>query len=218
LRYRRQGLRLRSQATGIAEQARESGTTTLVGLSSALICSGPAGSPSDGAWPADAPAEASAALAVEAAAIRFSELGGQSAILRLGWPDGAADPLTQRILAAGAKGWQLLDGPSGAFVPIIEGRDAAAAVIAALRVPAGVYHVTDGYPRTQGQLAKAIELGFGNVLHPLYDPRWGLGRIFGESRYLDGARFPRAGNWAPRVPDACDQLARLCRARRAGSA
>jgi hypothetical protein len=218
LQYRRQRPRLQSRAIGIAEQARETGMTTLVSLSSALICSGPPGGADGEARPADIPAEASAALAVEAAATRFSELGGQSVTLRLGWPYGAADPLTRQILAAGAKGWQMLDGPPGAFVPTIDIRDAGAAVIAALHVPAGVYDVTDGHPRTQGQLAKAIELGFGHVLHPLHDPRWGHGRIFGQSRYRDGASFPRASNWAPRIPDACDQLAGLCRARTAGPA
>jgi hypothetical protein len=46
----------------------------------------------------------------------------------LGWPYDRDDGLTKFVLRAGAKGWQVLDGPAEAVVPTIAMSDAVSAV------------------------------------------------------------------------------------------
>ena len=114
--------------------------------------------------------------------------------------------MTRRILAAGARGWQLLDGPSSVCVPTVEFHDAAAAAVAALSAPAGLYYVTDGHPRTQGELTEIITAGLGRELHPLADAHWGHGQLFGYHRPVDGSKFRAITDWRPRYPDAAERL------------
>ena len=211
LRRRRAARRCR-QLVGAAHLARDRGAVRLVALSSAFIFGRHADMGSDQSWTWGAPPETAEALAAEAAAETFTELGGASVVLRLGWTYGRADRVTRRILAAGARGWRLLDGPSGVCVPTVDINDAAAAAVAALSAPAGLYYVTDGHPRTQGELTEIIEAGLGRELHPLADAHWGHGRLFGYHRPVDGSRFRAVTDWRPRYPDAAERLGQLCRA------
>ena len=133
-------------------------------------------------WLCGAPPETAQALAAEAAAEGFTDLGGTSVVLRLGWTYGRADRLTRQILQAAARGWQLLDGPPGAYVPMVEISDAATAAVAALSAPPGLYYVTDGHARNQRELAQIVQEGLGRELHTLADGRWGRGRLFGSFR------------------------------------
>jgi len=208
---RRRAARRRRQLVRAVRLARPRGAVRLVGLSSAFISGRHTDTGSDRTWLWGAPPETADALAVEAAAEAFTELGGTSVVLRLGWAYGRADRLTRQILAAGARGWQLLDGPPSARVPMVEISDAAAAAAAALSAPAGLYYVTDGSPRTQRQLAEIIQAGLHRELHPLADARWGRGRLFGRSRPVDGSEFTAATAWQPRHPDAAERLEQLCR-------
>jgi len=211
LRRRRAARRCR-QLVSAAHLARDRGAVRLVGLSSAFLFGRHTALASDRSWTWAAPAETADALAVEAAAETFTELGGASVVLRLGWTYGRADRVTRRILAAGARGWQLLDGPPGIRVPTVEISDAAAAAVAALSAPTGLYYVTDGHPRTQGELTGTIQAGLGRQLHPLADARWGHGPLFGHHRRVDGSEFRLVTDWRPRYPDAADRLGQLCRA------
>lgn len=208
---RRRAARQSRQLVRAARLARDCGAVRLVGLSSAFIFGRHAGTRSDRTWLQGAPPETAQALAVEAAAEAFTELGGTSVVLRLGWTYGRTDRLTRQILAAGARGWQLLDGPPSARVPTITITDAAAAAVAALAAPAGLYYVTDGSPRTQRELAQVIQSGLGRELHPLADARWGQGQLFGRSRPVDGSRFRVAADWQPRYPDTAERLGQICR-------
>lgn len=210
LRRRRAAQRCR-QLVGAAHLARDRGAVRLVGLSSAFIFGRHADMGSDRSWMWGAPPETAEALAVEAAAETFTELGGASVVLRLGWTYGRADRMTRRILAAGARGWQLLDGPPGIGVPTVEISDAAAAAVAALSAPQGRYYVTDGRPRTQAELTKTIQAALGRELHPLADVHWGHGPLFGSHRPIDGSEFRQVTGWRPRYPDAAERLGQLCR-------
>jgi hypothetical protein len=208
---RRRAVRQCRQLVRAARLARDRGATRLVGLSSAFIFGRHTSTRSDRTWLQGAPPETAQALAVEAAAEAFTELGGTSVVLRLGWTYGRTDQLTRQILAAGARGWQLLDGPPDARVPTIEITDAAMAAVTALAAPAGLYYVTDGNPRTQRELAQIIQSGLGCELHPLADARWGHGQLFGRSRPVDGSRFRVVADWRPRYPDTAEGLGQLCR-------
>lgn len=208
---RRRALRRRAEFVDAARRCRERGATRLVGLSSAFIFGRHASMGSARSWLQGAPPETADGLAAEAAAEAFTELGGASVVLRLGWTYGRADLLTRRMLAAGARGWQLLDGPPGSCVPMVEIRDAAAAAVAALSAPAGLYYVTDGHRRTQRELGGIIQAALGRELRPLADGRWGHGRLFGHPHHVDGSPFLMATNWRPRFPDAAERFGQLCR-------
>jgi nucleoside-diphosphate-sugar epimerase len=208
---RRRGARQCREFVRAARLARDRGASRLVGLSSAFIFGRHAHMGSDRSWLCGAPPETAQALAAEAAAEAFTELGGTSVVLRLGWTYGQADRLTRQILQTAARGWQLLDGPHDACVPMVEISDAAAAAVAALAAPPGLYYVTDGHARNQRELAQIVQDGLGRELHTLADGRWGRGRLFGSSRLVDGSPFRAVTGWRPCLPDAAEQLRHLCR-------
>ena len=212
LRWRCGRGRLRRHAAELARRASRCGVTELVVVSSALRYRPAAGSWLDEDAPTDPSPETAAAAAAEAAADTFSWLGGHSVILRLGWPYGGDDRLTRRVIGAAAKGWQMFDGPPDVFLPTVEITDAASSILPALSAPAGRYNVTDGHPRTHGELGEAIAAGAGGALHPLFDLRWGHGSLFGRSRRADGTAFASVTGWRPAFRDSADRLADLSRA------
>lgn len=207
--------RWRRDALMAVEAAYHCGATTVVAISSIFVGNVKRGDIRAHSWSRARP-EVAAAVAVEAAADRFTALGGNAVVIRLGWPYGAGDPTTHRIIEGAAKGWQFLDGPPEALIPTVELHDGASGIAAALQLPAGSYDLTDGCPRTQGELAAAITDGTGRALHPLFDPQWGNGRLFGHSWPADHLPFRLATDWAPRHPDAAQHLFDLCRVRQHG--
>ena len=111
----------------------------------------------------------------------------------------------------------MLDGPDTTVIPTIDSSDAALAVAAAVAMaPAGAYEVTDGSGRTQGELSDALVLGFGHKMQPLYDARWGNGRLLGSTRYAHSTEFSEAVGWVPRFPDPVVRFEELARARSRG--
>jgi hypothetical protein len=203
-RYRRG--RLRERAEDLARRAMTRGATSLVAVSSALLYGAGTDDRSGGALSLDPPPETVAAEATEAAARVFSGLGGRSVVLRLGWTYGERERLTRQVLDAARKGWQVLDGPAGTYLPTVEIGDAAAAVLAALNMPPGTYDVTDGQPRTQSELSEAMAEGLGRSLHPLSEAHWGHGRLLGRSRRLHGTDFTQSADWSPLFPDARERF------------
>ena len=92
--------------------------------------------------------------------------------------------------------------------------DAAAAVFAALNVPAGVYNVTDDVPMRRRE-AFDILADVLRVKHPRMLPRW-AGRMLGSmadaigrSQRISNAKFRNAANWIPKVPSVRDGWPRL---------
>jgi hypothetical protein len=49
----------------------------------------------------------------------------------------------------------------------------------------------------------------GHGLHPLNDPRWGEGILFGPSRRIIDHTFGDLTGWRPRTPPAAESLAGL---------
>jgi nucleoside-diphosphate-sugar epimerase len=209
LRWRRRRPRMIEQAAQLGRDARAGGIATLVVLSSAMLYADDLGGWLDEASPVDPPPEAAEAEALEHAAGTFAALGGHAVVLRLGWPYGDGDRLTQRLLSAARNGWQMLDRTPGRYLPTIGLGDAATAATAALRAPPGTYNVTDGCPRTVTDLDEAIAAGTGRVLHPLYDGRWTDGPLFGRSRRLAVGPFGVATGWRPAAADAATGFIRL---------
>jgi nucleoside-diphosphate-sugar epimerase len=206
-------------ATGFeqaAETARRHGAARAIVLSSAFIYADDCGLPLDPTSPTLTAAETVPAAAAEQAASRFTSLGGESVVLRLGWACGAAEAITDRVLSAAWRGWRLIDGDPDAWLALITEGDAAEAVLPALAVPPGVYNVTDGAPITQGLLSALLETASGKTLHRFHDPSWGReGILFGLSRRITDTTFSDLTGWRPRASTA-ESLADLLLSRSAG--
>lgn len=85
--------------------------------------------------------------------------------------------------------------------------DAAAAVVAALGAPSGVYNVTEDEPSTQAQYAEICAEAF-HLPKPRHFPKW-LGKLVlgGPANYIllsqrvSNKRFKDATGWAPQYPN-----------------
>ena len=192
----------------VAMTARHSGAARLTAISTVFRYRDDHGLLLHPGSPAEPSAETASAAAAERAAHLFTRLGGDSVLLRLGWPYGRDECMTARILAAARRGWQLIDGDPAAWLAMIALPDAARAVVAALTLPAGTYNVTDGLSVTQGTLNARLAAGLGkNRLHPVGDPQWGARGIpFGHSRRVSDTTFSDLTGWRPQMSNAAEGL------------
>lgn len=141
----------------------------------------------------------------ESAADEFTKSGGAGVVLRFSLFYGPDSSLTQDIVRAMKTGIAPFFGGPEAYMSSIWTDDAAAAVFAALKVPPGVYNVTDDEPMRRGEafelLAAALDARPPRVL-----PRWltmitgSLGDTLGRSLRLSNAKFRQASGWTPTVP------------------
>jgi nucleoside-diphosphate-sugar epimerase len=185
------------------------GAIRLIVISTVFLYGSDGGLILDPGSPIQEAAETARAADAERAARLFASLGGESVILRLGWAYGREDGITSRVLAAARRGWQLIDGEPGAWLAMIAETDAADAVLPALALPAGTYNLTDGCPVTQAAVNARLGAAAGRSLHPLNDPRWGEGILFGPSRRIIDHTFGDLTGWHPRTSPAAESLADL---------
>jgi hypothetical protein len=154
--------------------------------------------------------ETAPAAAAEQAANLFAKLGGDSVVLRLGWTCGREEAITRQVLSTARRGWRLIDGDPAAWIAMIGEPDAARAVLPALTVSPGTYHLTDGCPLTQSALNNRLETALGRHLYPLDDPSWGYdGTLFGASRRIVDQTFSDLTGWDPHPVPAAESLAGL---------
>jgi nucleoside-diphosphate-sugar epimerase len=138
-----------------------------------------------------------AVQAAEAAAARFTASGGSGVVLRFAMfyaPDASH---TQSMVGAARKGAAFVAGKPSAYQPMIHADDAAAAVVAALDVPAGTYDVVDDEPLTKAEVGEVFGGRFrfpgtlallgGSQTSPLT-----------RSQRVSNRRFKEATGWAPR--------------------
>jgi len=99
-------------------------------------------------------------------------------------------------------------GDGSNFFSSIHVDDGAAAALAALDAPAGVYNVTDNEPLRMRDYAGALADAFG-FKPPRRVPKW-LFRLIGggpvkyilSSQRVSNARFKETTGWAPQYPSA----------------
>ena len=140
----------------------------------------------------------------ESAADEFTRSGGAGVVLRFSLFYAPDSPFTQDLVKAVKGGIAPVFGGPDAWMSSIWTDDAAAAVFAAFKVPAGVYNVTDDEPMRRGEafqlLASALD-----AKPPRIPPRWltrvtgSLGDTLGRSLRLSNAKFRQASGWTPRV-------------------
>jgi 2-alkyl-3-oxoalkanoate reductase len=140
----------------------------------------------------------------EAAAQRFTDACGRGVILRFAAFYGADALQVRDLIWWVRKGWAPLPGPPGAYISSISHDDAAAAVIAVLREPAGVYNVADDEPVTHrayvDSLAAALDLS-----SPRLPPAWltpllgSVGQVLSRSLRISNRKLQQESGWAPRL-------------------
>jgi nucleoside-diphosphate-sugar epimerase len=140
----------------------------------------------------------------ESAADEFTKSGGAGVVLRFSMFYGPDSSITQEMVKAMKGGIAPMFGDPDAYMSSIWTDDAASAVFAAFRVPAGVYNITDNEPMRRGEafelLASALE-----AKRPRFPPRWvtsvagSLGETLGRSLRISNAKFRQASGWAPAV-------------------
>jgi len=141
----------------------------------------------------------------ESAADEFTKSGGIGVVLRFSFFYGPESGHSLDLVSAVRKGLVPVPGRPEGYMSSIWIGDAASAVLASLKVPEGVYNVTDDVPirRREAFDLLAAELG---VKSPRMPPRLltrlmgSLGDTLGRSQRLSNAKFRQAAGWSPRVP------------------
>jgi UDP-glucose 4-epimerase len=122
--------------------------------------------------------------------------GGDTVVLRFGLFMGPDSGFTRAALEAARGGASAAIGPPGAYRPMLWLDDAAAAIAAALRAPAGTYNVGDADPPTNAEIDAALAAAVGvQALRPV-TPRDGP---LARSQRVSTRRLREATGWAPRV-------------------
>jgi nucleoside-diphosphate-sugar epimerase len=147
------------------------------------------------------------ALVAEAAARRFTQAGaGRVGVaLRFAYFYGQVGH-TADLLRLTRAGVAPAFGP-GTYLPSIHIDDAATAVVAALKAPAGDYNVADDEPLTKAEYFEAVAASIG--VRPPRVPPLALARAAGSvarlqarSLRVSNRQFKEATGWAPRYPSA----------------
>jgi len=141
----------------------------------------------------------------ESAAAEFTKSGGAGVVLRFSYFYGPDSSLTQDMVKYVSKGFAPIPGSPDAYMSSLWTDDAATAVFMALKVPAGVYNVTDDEPLRRGEAFKLLAAALG-AKPPRTPPRWvtrlmgAVGETLGRSLRLSNAKFRQASGWRPAVP------------------
>ena len=148
------------------------------------------------------------ALDAEARAERFTRAGRMGVVLRFGLFYGPNDPSTTTLIQAVRRGWFPLFGRPEAYVSWAAHDDAAAAVVAALGVPAGIYNVVDE-PMRRRELANGLARLL-EVRPPRFLPAWAtplggaVGPTMARSLRISNRKLREASGWSPRYRTALD--------------
>ena len=155
-------------------------------------------------------------LDAESNVARFSREGGAGAVLRFGGFYGPNDAFTQQLLDGVRRGWFPLFGRAEGYTSWVAHDDAAAAAVAALGVPAGMYNVVEQEPMRRRELADGIARLVGvrppRLLAPWMTRFTGpVGRTLARSLRISNRKLESASEWRPRFPTMLDGLAEVVR-------
>jgi UDP-glucose 4-epimerase len=197
--------RVRTEASAaIARAAQAAGVQRLVQESIAFVYA-------DGgdAWlDEDAPVVGGGVTATALTAERNARerFGGDTVVLRFGLFMGPDSGSAQAALEAARSGASLAAGPPGAYRPTLWLDDAAAAIAAAVHVPAGTYNVADTDPPTNAEIDAALAAVAGvealRTLPPQDSP-------LARSQRVSSRRLREASGWAPRMRAGTEAWARI---------
>jgi nucleoside-diphosphate-sugar epimerase len=143
-------------------------------------------------------------LDAESAATDFELAGGVGVVLRFAFFYGPDSSLTRDIVKMTKKGIAPVMGRPEGYMSSIWLDDAASAVAAALRVPAGAYNISDDDPMRRRDAFNALASALG-VKPPKMIPEWltnltgSVAQTLGRSQRLSNRKFREAAKWSPTV-------------------
>jgi nucleoside-diphosphate-sugar epimerase len=175
----------------------------------------------DERWPVDAGVGLQSVVTLEDEVARFAALrrAGVGISLRFGAFYGAETRGTDEYLTGAARRVAPVLGSSDGFISSIDTGDAAAAVVAALEAPTGVYNVVDDQPLTRREYVDAFERAFGfrrlRFIPPTVVKVVGgaTAHVVMRSQRVSNAAFRRATGWAPATPSAVEGWAAVAATR-----
>lgn len=140
----------------------------------------------------------------EGHALRMEDTDGVGVVLRFGVFYGPRSPQTRSWLdAARTKGRLMLPGPADHYTSMIRVDDAAAAVVAALSVPAGVYNVVEDEPLNRDEHAAVLGELLGRKPLKLLPTAMGhipTMKVLARSHRVSNRKLREASEWAPLAP------------------
>ena len=171
----------------------------------------------DERWPVRPAPYNRTVLDAETSAERLTAGGGTAVVLRFAGFYGP-DRMLRQMLRTVRRGWSPLPGAAGAYWSSVSHQDAAAAVVAAIDAPGGVYTVADDEPVTRQAFGEICARAIGTPTPKLL-PRWlsTLGgrtaELISRSQRMSNVTLKTATGWAPRwrsvregIPEAARQL------------
>jgi UDP-glucose 4-epimerase len=197
--------RMRTEGSAaVARAAQAAGVRRLVQESIAFVYA-------DGgdAWlDEDAPVAGGGVVATALGAERNARelFDGDTVVLRFGLFIGPESGSAQAALEAARGGASIAPGPPGAYRPTLWLDDAAAAIAAAVRVPAGTYNVADTEPATNAEIDAALAAAVGVAQLRPHPP--GQGPL-ARSQRVSNRRLREASGWAPRVRAATESWSQI---------
>ena len=132
--------------------------------------------------------------------------GGDTVVLRFGLFMGPDSGSAQAALEAAHGGASLAAGPPGAYRPTLWIDDAAAAIAAAVQVPAGTYNVADADPPTNAEIDAALAAVAGVETLRTRAPQ---DTPLARSQRVSSRRLQEASGWAPRLRAGTEAWARI---------
>jgi UDP-glucose 4-epimerase len=195
--------RLRREASAVMARAAEAaGARRLVQESLAFLYDDGGDAWLDEHAPVTSSPPTVTALTAEANAERFA---GDTVVLRFGLFIGPDSGLTQADIEAARAGVSPTLGPRQAYRPTVWLDDAATAVAAAVRAPAGTYNVADADPATSAEIDAALAAAVGrDRLRPATDEVPPGREAMARSQRVSSRRLREATGWAPRVRSGTD--------------
>ena len=197
--------RLRREASAaIARAAWAAGTGRLVQESLAFVYADGGAAWLDENAPVAGGGTTSTALIAEANAMDL--FAGDSVVLRFGLFIGPDSQLTQADVENACRaGTSPSLGPRDAYRPTLWLDDAATAVAAALRAPAGIYNVADENPPTRAEIDAALAAAVGrDALRPAVDEIPPVFEPVVRSQRVCSRRLREATGWVPRARGGTD--------------
>jgi UDP-glucose 4-epimerase len=132
--------------------------------------------------------------------------GGDTVVLRFGLFMGPDSGSARAALEAAHGGASVAAGPPGAYRPTLWLDDAAAAIAAAVRVPAGTYNVADADPPTNAEIDAALAAVAGVEALRTRPPQ---DSPLARSQRVSSRRLREASGWAPRMRAGTEAWARI---------
>ncbi|HTI46323.1 MAG TPA: NAD(P)-dependent oxidoreductase [Casimicrobiaceae bacterium] len=139
----------------------------------------------------------------EQSARRFTEQGGTGVVLRFAAFYGPDAFQSLDLAKLVRKGFAPLPGSPEAYISSVSHDDAASAVVAALRAPAGAYNVSDDEPLRHRAFVDAIAAALGAASPRLPAP-WmtrlmgSVGEMLARSQRISNRKLKDATKWSPR--------------------